>query len=316
MSNVSKIDLREVDLNLLVVLGVLMQERSVQRAARRLRLGPSAVSMALGRLRVLLDDPLFLRSGSAMDPTPRAIEVHARIAPALEAVGEAIARQAAFDPARAQRILRLGCSDDFEVVVVPALLEALALRAPGVRLVARACDFRVLTRLLDEREIDLALVGAPLPVDRRHGYEVLYEERLAVVVDRKQLGMRGPLTKKQFLASPHVLQSASGVLHARLDERLGELGLRRDVVAAVAHFASLPFLLRRMKAVANMPALAARHLAEAVGLAVSPLPVPSPTFDVVLAWPAQTAQDPFVVWARELVRETVTALRAPATRRH
>jgi len=99
----NEIELRRFDLNLLLVFSALMRERSVSRAANRLYLGPSAVSMALGRLRDVTGDPLFVRAGAGMEPTPRALQLWAELAPALGSVAQAVRGRPAFDPAKADQ---------------------------------------------------------------------------------------------------------------------------------------------------------------------------------------------------------------------
>lgn len=311
----NEIDLRNVDLNLLVVLGALMDARSVRGAAKALRLGPSAVSMALGRLRELFGDPMFVRGKAAMEPTPFAVEVFARVSPALAAVRAAIFERAEFDPSRAERVLRFASPDDLEIALLPRLLSIVRRRAPGIRLVVRPSNFRIVPAMLDAGEIDLALMAAPIASDTRHARERLYTDGLSVVFDPVRVGTRGPLGKKRFLEIPHVLQSASGVLRGWLDDQLAELGHRREVVAAVAHFSTLPFVLKRTRLLANMPTVAAHHYAKAFRLAVSPLPFPSPTFDIVLMWHAKSTQDPAIDWLRSIVRSLVVEVRR-AARRH
>ena len=306
----NEIDLRRIDLNLLVVFAALMRERSVRGAAKRLLLGPSAVSMALGRLRELFADPLFVRARAAMEPTGRAEALYEALAPALGAVREAVLATAVFDPARDERVLRFASPDDLEIALLPELLVALRRRAPGIRLVVRPSDFRVVPSMLDAGEVDLALLATPSSLERRHKHEVLYEERLASVFDPRRLGTRGPLDRELFLRTPHVLQSASGVLRGQLDDRLAAGGHRRRVVAAVAHFATLPLVLRRMRVLANMPSVAAHYLAKSFRLATSPLPFESPTFGITLAWHARSEHDAAIAWLRGLVREIALALRA------
>ena len=123
-------DLRRLDLNLLIVFETLMHERSVTRAAEKLFLGQPAISAALARLRTLFDDPLFVRTGRSMEPTPRAQEIFALLSPALDSISTAVSRAADFDPATSKAVFRIGLSDDVEFALLPALLRRL--RAEGV----------------------------------------------------------------------------------------------------------------------------------------------------------------------------------------
>lgn len=302
----NEIDLRAIDLNLFVTLDALVEARSVRRAAQRLHLTPSAVSMALARLRDLLGDPLLVRTPAGMEPTPRALAVMRTVRPALEAMRSAVREDDGFDPATSERVVRFAAPDDLEGVLVPALLETLAEGAPRLRLISRPADFQTVAALLDRAEVDVALIAAPRDLDRRILHDVLYDERLVCLFDPARVGRR--LDLRRFLALPQVLQSTSGTVRSRLDDALARAGHARHVIAAVAHFATLPLILRRIRAVACMPAVPARHLARDHGLAIRELPIASPRFPVVLAWSARVARDPCIAWFRDLLRAHVRSI--------
>lgn len=308
----SEIELRKLDLNLLLVFAAVMRERAVGRAATRLYLGPSAVSMALGRLREVVGDELFVRAGSRMEPTPRALALWAGVEPALEGIEAAVRGARRFDPARAEMVVRFAAPDDLEFVLVPMLLEHLGREAPGVRLVVRPSDFRTLMERLDTGDADLALSATPpRGLERRHKVRPLHRDTFSVLFDAGRVGAGSPLDLDTYLAVPHLLLSIAGDLHGPIDERLAEMGRARTVLAAVSHFPTMPFVLKRHRALANVPALAARHLAAAYGLALSPPPLASPEFEVALVWHARTDGDPAHTWFRELVAEIVADLREP-----
>jgi LysR family transcriptional regulator, mexEF-oprN operon transcriptional activator len=309
MDDINEIDLRRVDLNLLVVFAALMQERSVRRAAKRLLLGPSAVSMALGRLREMFEDPLLVRDRGAMAPTPRAVTLHARLQPALRELRGVVFDETSFDPSRARRTIRFASPDDLEIALLPRLIALVRREAPGITLVVRPSDFRIVPGMLDDGDADVALTATPAPLDRRHRQEVLYEEHFDALFDPKQL-VAPRLTMKRYLETPHLLVSPSGVLRGLVDGRLAELGEERRVVAAVAHFSTLPFLLRMKPVLANVPSVAAHAYAREFRLAARPLPFDSPRFDVALMWHVRQDGDPALDWFRAKLRTLVLALRA------
>jgi len=313
MLRVNEVDLSRIDLNLLVVFAALVETRSVRRSAKRLSLGASAVSMALGRLRQTFGDPLFVRAAQEMRPTPRAQALWTEVAPALDAIRNAVAGARSFEPSRAELAIRFAAPDDLEFVLVPRLLERLEREAPGVRLVLRPADFRSLIGRLDEADADVALSARPTSgVGQRHRVRRLHEERFSVLYDEARLGRSGRLPLDTYVATPHVLLSVTGDQHGVVDDALERLGRTRTVVATVAHFPTIPFVLRRRRALANVPTTAARHFAKTYGLARCALPFPSPTFDLVLVWHARTDADPAHAWFRALVTEVVAELtRAP-----
>lgn len=310
----SEIELRKLDLNLLLVFAALMRERSVSRASRRLHRGPPAVSMALARLRAAIGDNLLVRVGPGMEPTERALALWAELEPALDMIEGAIRGARGFDPATSDRIIRFAAPDDLEFVLIPLVLERLALAAPNMRLVVRPSDFRTLLGRLDDGDADLALSATPTSgVERRHRIRPLHEDGFAVLYDAARLGRRGPLDLDAYLAVPHILLSIAGDLRGNVDEQLAEVGLSRQVLAAVSHFPTMPFLLKRRPVVANMPSLAAYYYAQTYNLEWHPPPIRSPRFEVSLAWHVRTDVDPTFVWFRELVVELVEELRRDAT---
>lgn len=207
----SEIELRRLDLNLPLVFSAVMRERGVAGASKRLHIGPSAVSMALARLRDAVGDDLFVRAARGMEPTPRAEAQWAELGPALSRI-EAAARGAKrFDPGTAEAVFRFAAPDDLEFVLVLLLLERLGRDAPGVRLVVRPSDFRTLLGRLDSGDADLALSATPgRGVERRHRVRPLHRETFAVLFDPSRVGARAPISLDDYVGTPHLLLSPSG----------------------------------------------------------------------------------------------------------
>ncbi len=305
----SEIELRKLDLNLLLVFSAVMRERSVSRAADRLYLGASAISMALGRLRDTFEDPLFVRVGSVMEPTARAIAFWEELAPALQCIDQAVRASKPFDPSTTERIFRFGAPDDLEGILVPRLIGRLHIEAPKARLAVRHSDFRSLLEVLDADQADLMLSATPeRGLEARHRVDPLYEEEFLTLYDRHQLGQRGPLTLETYLSTPHALLSLDGGLRSGLDKQLEKDGLDRDVQVAVTHFPTIPHILKSTQMIANVPGTAARWFASQYDLEVHPAPINFDTFEVSLISHVRTTNDPAIDWFRELVSSEVTVL--------
>jgi LysR family transcriptional regulator, mexEF-oprN operon transcriptional activator len=307
-------ELRRVDLNLLVVFAALMRDRSVKLAAQRLFLGPSAVSMALVRLRELFKDELFVRGRGAMEPTHRAEALHARLGGALDTIQSALFQTAAFDPARVERTLRFASPDDLEVTLLPRLLDHLRVHAPGIRLIVRPSDFQIVLGLLDSAEADVALTAPPRSLERRHRQEVQFRDGFVAVFDPSRVGPIKRLSLEKYLSAPHILLSPSGEFHGPIDDHLARLGRERHVLAAVSHFSTIPFTLKAIPAFANMPSVSAHHYAEQFGLAVAQLPFESPSFDVSLLWHARSDGDPVIAWFRGEIKRLLCEMRGAVPR--
>jgi|TARA_R110002072_G_scaffold19100_28_gene71187 LysR family transcriptional activator of mexEF-oprN operon len=304
----SEIELRKLDLNLLLVFSAIMRERSVGKAADRLFLGPSAASMALSRLRAAVGDQLFVKTTDGMEPTSRALVLWEGLAPALSSIEASIRAVRAFDPETARRSVRFAAPDDLDIVLLPRLAEQLAHQAPGVRMIVRPADYRTLVDRLDEGDADLALSATPNALDKRHRHQLLYNEPFVALYCPKQLGVSGDLDMATFVGTPHLFRSLSGDFHGQIDDALAEIGKSRRVLMALANFSASPFLLKSRSCLINIPAVAAHYFARAFELEASALPIPIDTFPVSIIWHARSDQDPFHAWFRELVAATCIEL--------
>ncbi len=302
-------EFRDFDLNLLVVFHALHQEGSVTRAAERLFLGPSAVSMSLKRLRVLFHDELFVREGARMAPTPKA----QRIAPAIAAVLESslglVNDGASFDPARLERAFRVGTLETFERCIVPDLYVELRRVAPRTTLVTRTADYLNVAALLDSGEADVA-VGVFRDMQPWHRVELLGRRGFRCAYSKSQLRVKPPIGMDTFLKHGHLLYSHKGDLHGAVDEQLARLGKKRNVVAATERWSAFPAWLRRAPLIATMPDYLATELETEPDIASSALPFSMPPFDVSMAWHRRLDDDPASVWFRDLIRRVTGEVRA------
>ena len=304
----SEAELRRLDLNLLLVFSAVMRAGSVAGASERLHVGRTAVSMALGRLRDALDDPLFVRTGTGMEPTARAAALWAEIEPALERIERAVRSSRGFDPATTRTVFRFAAPDDLEFVLVPRLVDRLLEKAPHARLVVRPSDFRTLLGRLDSGDADLALSATPtVGVEPRHRTLALHREAFRTLYDPDVFDS-DEIDQETWLETPHAMVSIDGTLDSLIDARARDHGLERRVLTAVAHFPTLPHLLRGRRLLANVPATAAGLMAAEHGLAAGPLPFDSPDFEVSLTWHARTDGDAAHAWLRLQVEAEVARL--------
>ncbi|MDP9994341.1 LysR family transcriptional activator of mexEF-oprN operon [Variovorax boronicumulans] len=303
MSHINESDFRRLDLNLLLVFHALLHERSVTRAAQRLFIGQPALSGALKRLRAALGDDLFVRTSHGMTPTPRALELARVIEPLLLSLQQALHAKPAFDPAKAERVFRIGLSDALEVALMPRLMQRLSAEAPGVRLIARAADRTDAPALLDAAEIELA-VGVFTECAAWHRQRSLFDWHFVCVYNPELVKVHGKrITLEEYLRFPHLLTSFSADLSGLVDELLREQGLARQVVFSSRNFATSPFIVRQMAAITTVPTFAAATWRDALGLAVSPLPFETPGYAVSLLWAAAHDGDLGLQWLVSLMGE-------------
>jgi LysR family transcriptional regulator, mexEF-oprN operon transcriptional activator len=293
-------NLSRLDLNLLVAFDALLAEGSVTRAAERVGVGQPSMSHALGRLRRLLNDELFVRAPDGVRPTPRALALAEPIRGALCAIQAALVEGQGFDPARAERSFVLGMPDSVEVALLPRLLAHLEAEAPGVHVRVRSIDRFDILDQLDRDRLHLG-VGLFTEGEVRHKRRRLYGGNYLCLYDPARLPLEPPISLEDYLAVPHVLGSLREDAHGVVDEALAPLGLRRTIAVTTPHFAAVPFLLKGARLLSTVPQPAARVFAGRFGLAASPVPVALPDFDVSMLWHASYDHDPAHRWLRGTV---------------
>jgi DNA-binding transcriptional LysR family regulator len=288
------------DLNLLVTLDVLLAEGSVARAARRLRLSPSAMSRALARLRETTGDPLLVRAGRGLVPTPRALELRGRVGQLVQD-GKAVLRPAErLDLKRLVRTFTLRTSEGFVENFGPDLIARAGEEAPGVRLrfVQKADKDNAPLRdgIVD---LETGVVGkATGPEVRAQG---LFRDRFIGVVRLGHPLSQGEITPARYAAGRHILVSRRGLDKGPIDEALNALGLEREIVAIVDGFSTALALARASDLIVSVPE---RHTGILrAGMHSFPLPVSAPEITVSLLWHPRLDADPAHRWLRGCVRD-------------
>jgi DNA-binding transcriptional LysR family regulator len=293
-------NLRRLDLNLLIAFDALLAEGSVTRAAERVGIGQPSMSHALGRLRDLLKDELFVRAPDGVRPTPRALALADPIRGALSAIQETLLQEQDFEPAEAERTFALGMADSIEVALLPRLMAYLGAKAPKVRVRIRAIDRFDVLEQLDRDRLHLG-IGLLTEGEVRHKRRRLYGTNYLCLYDPARLPLVPPITLEDYVAVPHVLGSPRGDAHGVVDDALALLGLRRTIAVTTPHFAAVPFHLKGARLVSTVPQPAAQIFAERFSLAMSPVPVGLPDFDVSMLWHASYDHDPAHRWMRGIL---------------
>jgi len=288
------------DLNLLVTLDVLLAEGSVARAAKRLRLSPSAMSRALARLRETTGDPLLVRAGRGLVPSPRALELREQVG-RLVHEGEAVLRPAeALDIKKLVRTFTLRTSEGFVETFGPGLIARVGKDAPGVRL-------RFVPKLdkdsapMRDGSVDLetGVVGKATGPEVRT--QALFRDRFIGVVRKRHALSKGKMTPARYAAGKHILVSRRGLEAGPIDEALRALDLTREIVAIVGGFSSALALARESDLIASVPERHTGNLRD--GMHSFPLPVAMPEFTVSLLWHPRLDLDPAHRWLRGCVRD-------------
>jgi DNA-binding transcriptional LysR family regulator len=298
------------DLNLLVTLDVLLAEGNVARAAQRLKLSPSAMSRALARLRETTGDPLLVRAGRGLVPTPRALELRERVSQLVQET-EAVLRPAEkLNLQKLQRTFTLRTSDGFIENFGPDLISRLKEEAPGVRLRFLLKPDKE-TEPLRDGTVDLE-TGV---VDKSTGPEVhtqaLFRDSFVGVVRLGHPLSKGAMNPKRYASGQHIYVSRRGTDKGQFDEALKQMGLERDIKVIVTGFAAAVALARGTDLIATVPERHTRNLR--MGVHSFPLPLSVPDITVSMLWHPRVHADPAHRWLRGCLREICSGSPGKAT---
>ncbi|RKP49588.1 LysR family transcriptional regulator [Pararobbsia silviterrae] len=298
------IDLRGIDLNLLVSLDALLECRNVTKAAERLHLTQPAVSTQLARLRRIFDDPLLMpaETGRGMVMTARAAALVEPLRAALHGIESVVRFRPRFDPMADQRDFRIAANDNFAAIFGLDLMERMpAIAGPGVRLAFRNVDARTVASELERGEIDIAL-GSERMVPESMKARRLLDERFLFVQRKGHPRGTGPLDLDTYCGLHHVLVSTSGgSFHGFMDEHLEPLGRTRRVMLSVQAFTIVPEVLTKTDYVSTLPSRLVRRYRDR--LDAFELPFEARGFSLFAVWHPRDHADPAHTWLRDALTE-------------
>jgi DNA-binding transcriptional LysR family regulator len=294
------------DLNLLVTLDVLLAEGSVARAAQRLRLSPSAMSRALARLRETTGDPLLVRAGRGLVPTPRALALRERVSQLVEDV-EAVLRPAEqLDLKRLVRTFTLRTSEGFVENFGPELIARVGEAAPGVRLRFVQKPNKESASLRDGTvDLETGVVGKTTGPELRA--QALFRDRFVGVVRVGHALSRVKITPARYASGRHIAVSRRGLERGPIDEALKPFGLEREIVTIVGGFSTALAVARASDLIASVPERQTGKLR--AGMHTFPLPIRAPELTISLLWHPRLDADPAHRWLRGLVLDSCAAIR-------
>jgi DNA-binding transcriptional LysR family regulator len=293
-----------VDLNLFTVFDAIYTEGSVTRASQKLNLTQPAISHALGRLRELFDDPLFVRQGHAMVSTPLARSMIEPVRRALRGLEVTLSGAREFDPETMPKRFNLALRDVLEATVLPPLLRRIRNSAPLVDLAASHVERRELEIELAAGTLDAAIdVLLPLSSDIMHTR--IYQDSTVVVVRKDHPAIQGKLDLDTYLKQDHVLASSRRRGPGLEDFELSRLGLERHVRLRCQHYFAACRVVSQTDLILTMPGRYADIANRQFRNQILPFPLDIPPFDVFLYWHANVDNDPANRWLREQVMQSI-----------
>lgn len=302
-------NIKDLDLNLLRLFDAVWRARSVSLAAEQLGMSQPAASQGLARLRAVLGDALFERSGSGVRPTPRADRLAQGVQMALATIEEALNASQVFDPQRSARVLRVHLSDIGEARFLPELVLDLQRLAPGMRLEARPVPHDQIGAALDSGQLDLAIGFLPEVVDTLQQpllsdrYVVLMRQGHPVVKRWGQLQKKAGASADATHALLAELEFAAVRTHADTLRILELMHWQHRLRLTVSHFLSLPGIVRSSDLAVLMPRNFAQGFAQAGALAVIEPDLPLRDFTVSMHWSQRFDKDPCLQWLRARVAQ-------------
>lgn len=293
-------DIRQVDLNLLLVFHSMLEHRSVTRSAEAIGLSQPAMSAAVTRLRVLFNDALFVRTGSGMQPTPRAAELESAVRRVIDTVKAEILPVPSFDPRKDSKVFSLVTPDIAEVHFLPKIIACLVREAPH-------CDVRTLSmprqaaaEALEAGAAELAI--GYLPDLQKAGFflQKLFRNDYVCIVRGKHPFIADKLTLKTYLAASHAVVSPDGREHL-LDQFLNRRNLKRRVLVGLSHFMSLLPIIESSDLIATVPRDLANICVQHADIRIVDPPFKAPVVEVHQFWHRRSHQDAANVWLRSQV---------------
>jgi DNA-binding transcriptional LysR family regulator len=297
----SKLDVLggRLDLNLLVVFDAIYKSRNLTLAGQTVGLSQPAMSHALGRLRTMFRDPLFLRASRGLQPSPFADDLASAVMTGLATIRSGLERPI-FDPATTARVFKLGIGDIAEVVHLPELLKEARAHAPHCGLRTIEIPGSRLRDALAEGEVDVATGDYDLGASCRH--VPLYESTYSCVMraDHPHIGTR--LTLKQFKSAQHVLVAPRGGFHhgETIERALRSRRVNARIAVQISHFHAVEALVTSSDLIATIPARLAQAMQRSASVKVLPPPLPLPKIRVSLYWHERFHREPGNVWLREI----------------
>lgn len=299
------VDVKSFDLNLLIALKHLVEERNVTRAAEKLLISQPAMSHILRKLRTQLDDPILVKTATGMAPTLRAQALLEPTVAVLREIERIVQTQDAFSPATSRRRFVIATSDYVEFTLLPGLVRHIADTAPNVEIRVRQPVDRPPDAALEEEKLDVVIgFEAIFNVSPHLCAETLFEEQIVCVTggDNK-CAPDGKLSMQEFLGSRHMLISRRETGTGLIDDYLAARGLKRNVSVVAPNFLSAPWILEKTSLLLCLPSRVADEFAKRMAIRKFPLPFELPSYKLIMIWHPRQDRDPAHMWLRGALRD-------------
>lgn len=293
-------DIRSLDLNLLVVFDAMLHHQSVSKAAEAIKLSQPAMSAAISRLRTLFDDPLFVRTKAGMEPTPKAKALSPSVRLVVQTIQTDILLPKKFIPANSDRTFTLVTPDIAEVNFLPRLIAELAHQSPLINLKTLAMPREAAADSLASGAAEMAIGYFPDLHKAGFFQQKLISSSHVCLLRKKHPIVGEKITSTQFMQAPHAVVRPDGREHV-FEQFLQSKNIKRRVVVELSHFMSLLPIIETSDLIATVPKDLADFFVQHGDVRYIPTPMKSPVIDVHLFWHQRFQKDPAHVWLRQVI---------------
>lgn len=294
-------NIADLDLNVLVVFAAMLQHQSVTRAGQALDLSQPAMSAALAKMRIQLGDPLFVRTGHGMRPTPRALQLAEPVHRLLDIIRMDVLQQPPFDPLMARRVFTIITPDIGETVFLPRMLAYAQSHAPQIAIRSVAISSEGAGEALEEGKADLAIGYFPDLARAGFFQQRLFKNSFVSMIRADHPRIGDTLTMEAFMAEAHAIVRPAGRTH--LFERFLEAKhIKLDVRVELSHFASLLTIIPGSDLIATVPRDIGHVFATLAKVRLVDAPVQPPAFHLMQHWHSIVNADPANIWLRQMVK--------------
>lgn len=291
-----------IDFRLLLAFEAIMESRSITAAADSLGMTQPGLSTALARLRRVYGDPLFVRSSSGMEPTPRAMELAAPLKEGLSIIRRTVEQAPSFDPTSSERSFNLIMTDIGDRIFLPPLLQYLKNAAPGINIATEQLPLHEARLALESGAMDLAIGFIP-KLQAGFYQQRLFGQRYVCVVRRDHPTIGDAITKRQFVDMPHAAVVSSGTGHDIIEKALEIQGIRRRIAVSNTHFLAAVDIVARTELIVIVPRVLGEAYLNILNVKLLDPPVKLPGFDVQQHWHERFHRDPANRWLRSVFME-------------
>ena len=294
-------NIKNFDLNLLVVFKTLYEERNVTKASKKIGITQPAMSNALNRLRYLVKDELFIRGPKGMRPTPRANELASPIQTALNDL-ELSLSSINFDPKTTKKLYKISISDDVAPLILPNLINFLEKESPNSSLRIRSEQGSEAIKLLDSNDIDFAIGRFEMVSTRFESVDLYTEKYVCMMNSDHPLAEDEKLSIEQYLSSKHLRVAPAGTPVAPIDRSLSQLNLEREIFARIDLVTMAPLIIKNSDLILTLPSKTAQRMAKNYNFSIAELPIGLEQRQTKLLWHRELTNHPAYDWIKNQIR--------------